>query len=431
MISKSSNQVLTGVGGCLEPLPGHGCMPQARPAAGPCCVRRLRVVHALLSLDCGGMEHIVLDLVRLGIEAGQHVEVLCLERPGDLAPLVRQVGAPVHCMNKPPGVPLRLCWRIARLLRSMRPDVVHTHQIGTLFYTGPAARWCGVRAIVHTEHGQEYAHRRRTRWLGRLAARAAMRFFCVSDDTARHVIEHRIVPRRKVRVIHNGIDIDRFAEAARQRDIVRRELQIPAAAPVVGTVGRLAEVKRQDLLIHALAELRRSVPDARLLLVGDGPNRQQLTALAAGLGLNDAVCFAGYRADRERLLAAMDVFALSSDSEGTPLALLEAWAAGLPVVATAVGGLPELIDHGSTGLLVPRGDPASLSATLAGLLKDAPKRRALGAAGHQLVRTRFDRRTMARQYARQYAELLKWPIDSDAGLAASASHVLTVSSEAP
>ncbi|MFV2067831.1 MAG: glycosyltransferase [Pirellulales bacterium] len=380
--------------------------PRRGRGGGQAGQSRLRVLHALLSLECGGMEHIVVDLVRCGVEAGQRVEVLCLERPGELASRLSEWGIPVHCLEKRPGIQLRLRGAILRLLRAARPDVIHTHQIGTLFYVGPAARRAGISAIVHTEHGSEYNGRWKTRWLARLAARHAERFFCVSDDTVQHVLGHRVVAKCKVDVIHNGIDVDLFESACSEREPIRRDLAIPSAALVIGTVGRLSEIKRQDLLVRAFAGVLKRIPDAHLLLVGDGPKREDLLALSTALGLGEQVHFAGYRADRQRCLAAMDLFALSSDSEGTPLALLEAWATHLPVVATAVGGLPELVEDGKTGVLVPPGDPKSLTEAFTHLLSDETLRTALAEAGHATVRARFTLRAMADRYAQEYRTLL-------------------------
>ena len=170
--------------------------------------------------------------------------------------------------------------------------------------------------------------------------------------------------------------------------------------------GRMEKLKRQDLLIQAFRPIKTTMPEARLLLVGDGPEREALAQLSRRLGLCEHVHFAGYRSDRERCLAAMDVFTLSSDSEGTPLALLEAWAARLPVVATAVGGLRELIEHGLTGLLVPPGDSERLARALQRLLADEALRQTLAAAGNAAVCSRFTLSAMAHKYANEYHEIL-------------------------
>jgi glycosyltransferase involved in cell wall biosynthesis len=347
----------------------------------------------------------VLHLLREGRALGQRLAVLCLEKPGSLAPRAEALGVQVLCADKRPGLRLEARRRVRDLLRQFQPDVVHTHQIGALFYTGPAARSAGVPLTVHTEHGKHYAGRRRTRWLGWLAARSAAGFFCVSEDIAREVIACRVAPRRKVRVVANGIDTARFRDRSGVPSL-RSALGVPPDAVVVGTVGRLAEVKRQDLLLRAFAAVRREVSQARLLVVGDGPLRADLEALAASLGLGETVYFAGYQPEPAAYLAAMEVFALTSRSEGMPLVVLEAWAAGVPVVASAVGGVPELIRDGDNGLLFRSGDEGALTTALAGLLRDPARRSRLAHAGRDEATTRFDVRSMAAEYEQQYRILL-------------------------
>jgi glycosyltransferase involved in cell wall biosynthesis len=347
----------------------------------------------------------VLDLVHEGRRLGQEVTVVCLEQPGRLADEAEGLGARVVCADKPPGLRWKTVGRLRALFRELAPDVVHTHQIGALFYAGPAARRAGVRAVVHTEHGKHYAARRRTRLLGRLAARHVGRFCCVSADIADEVVRCGIVAQRKVAVVANGIDVPRFS-ARDGADEVRRSLGIPPGAPVVGTIGRLNEIKRQDSLIRAFVRIQSEAPGARLLLVGDGPLRDDLRRLADGLGVGDAVHFPGYDPEPQRFLGVMDVFALTSRSEGMPLVVLEAWAAGLPVVASRVGGLPELIDDGRTGLLFDPDDEGALVSALGGLLADADRARRLGAAGFRRVDEVYSLRRMAENYNSHYRDVL-------------------------
>jgi len=365
----------------------------------------LRVAHVVLSMDFGGLERVVLDLVCEGQKLHQQVAVICLEQPGTLAPLVEAAGSRVCCLYKQPGTRLGLIRQMQSLLRELRPDVVHTHQIGALFYAGPAARRAGAPLVVHTEHGKHYATRLRTRLLGRLAARYAQRFFCVSDDIAAEVVNCRVVPRAKVRVARNGIDVDRFIQPV-DKNSLRATLGLPCDSPIIGTIGRLDEIKCQDLLINAFADLRLKVNDAHLLLVGDGPRMQDLRRLAATLALDGSVHFAGYQAQTQHYLQAMDVFALTSRSEGMPLVVLEAWAAGLPVVASRVGGLPEMIQHGQNGLLFDTGNQPALLAAFDRLLADKELARKMGHAGQRQVLENSHRRKMAGNYHQQYLELL-------------------------
>jgi glycosyltransferase involved in cell wall biosynthesis len=372
----------------------------------------LHVTHAVLSLDTGGLERIVVDLVRQGQRLGQRVSVVCLERPGTLAPQAEALGARLICVGKKPGLRLDARAGMKAALRELRPDVLHTHQVGVLFYAGPAARALGITNIVHTEHinhirkaADGYFRRQRMSWLWWWAARHARKFFCVSADIAAEMAERRIVPRDKLVVLLNGINTEPF-RAPVDREGLRRSLGIAPDAPVIGTVGRLNEVKCQDLLLRSFARLKASRPDARLLLVGDGPQRDRLEALAVQLGVREAVHFAGYQANPERFLAVMDVFALTSRMEGLPLAILEAWAAGLPVVASAVGGVPDLITHGRNGLLFTSGDETALTGLLGEVLGGVGLALLLGAAGREEVLARYDLRRMAADYDGHYRELL-------------------------
>jgi glycosyltransferase involved in cell wall biosynthesis len=372
----------------------------ARPAdGGP----PLHICHAVLRLDVGGLERVVLDLVREARRDGHRVSVLCLERPGLLAPAALDLGARVVSASKPAGFRPDVVRRVAKLLRADPPDVVHTHQLGALLYAGRAARRLRV-PVVHTEHGKHYARHWRWRFLGRFAARTARRVFAVSADIRRELRDCGIVSPAKVMHVPNGVDAARFAlddDPAQMRS----EYGLPARGPVIGTVGRLTALKRQDVLLNGFARLDH--PTARLLIVGDGPAREELVNLAARLGITDRVVFAGYRERPERALAAMDVFALTSDSEGMPLAILEAWAAGKPVLATRVGGVPELVADGRTGVLFPAGDDAALAYRLNRLLADVPAAAAMGAAGRALVRERYDTRAMAATYLGHYRDLLR------------------------
>jgi glycosyltransferase involved in cell wall biosynthesis len=359
-----------------------------------------------LSLDVGGLERNIINQVREGHKLGQSVSVVCLERPGALAAQAEGLGATVVCLDKPPGLCPRLVGRMRAVLRRLRPHVVHTHQITSLLYAGAAADGAGNPLVVHTEHGKErYADRLKTRWLGRLAGRFAARFFCLSRDMAAEVKSHGIVPPGKVRVILNGIDTDCFVRRG-DGQALRLQLGIPPRAPVLGTVGRLTPVKRQDLLLRAFAGLRQRVPDAHLVVVGGGPLEQNLRDLAAELGVSACCHLVGYQQEPQRYLHLFDVFTLTSESEGIPQALLEASAAGIPAVAAHVGGIPEVIADGQSGLLFPSGDMEALADGVASLLANPDLAGRLGAAARARVESLFHIRRMAADYHYQFLELL-------------------------
>jgi glycosyltransferase involved in cell wall biosynthesis len=384
-------------------------------AAHPCREargERLHVVHGVLSLELGGLERVVVDLVAEGVRRGQRASVVCVERRGKLASQVEALGGEVHSLNKPPGRSRQAVLTADELLASLAPDAVHTHQVGALWYLGQAARKSSV-PVVHTEHSDHVAHARnwlsklRARYLWRQSASLASRFCCVSEDIARSVCRWGTVPRHKVAVVANGIAA-RAAVDPSAGPSVRAALGIPAGALVLGTVGRLVEVKQQSLLIRAFARLRSldRHENTWLLLVGDGPCRSELEWLASHLGVSRHVVFAGYQAQPEPFYQAMDLFALTSRHEGLPLALLEAWAAGLPVVSSAVGGIPQTVVHGSTGMLFPAGDLTALAETLEGLLDTPPWMGQLGRAGRRQVEEHYSLAHMADAYDGLYRSLI-------------------------
>jgi glycosyltransferase involved in cell wall biosynthesis len=383
--------------------------PEVRqlPAGNP-----LHIVQGVLSLDLGGLERIVLDLVADEVQRGNRATVVCVERRGKLAAQVEKLGGQVISIDKPPGRSQQAVAAANQLLAELQPDVVHTHQIGALWYLGQAARHAEV-PLVHTEHSDHVAMARgwyaklRARYLWRQAGNLANRFCCVSDDIARSACRWRTVTPSRVSVVSNGINTSPLLDADAGRD-VRAAFGISAGALVVGSVGRLVEVKQQDLLIRAFARLCAVDRHANtwLLLVGDGPERMRLECLATGLGVQRRVVFAGYQAQPERFYRAMDLFALTSRHEGLPLSLLEAWVAGLPVVASAVGGIPKAVAHGRTGMLFPSGDLAALTETLEGLI-DAPGwMRMLGHLGRQQVEQHYSLRHMADTYESLYRALI-------------------------
>jgi glycosyltransferase involved in cell wall biosynthesis len=371
----------------------------------------LHVVHGVHALEVGGLERIVLDLARVGRRRGHRVSVICLERPGTLAAQVEAEGATVVSLEKPAGQSPWLRNRLAPILAALAPDVVHTHTVGALWYLGSVAQTvCGV-PVLHTEHIDHVAKatgwwaKLKTRILTHRAARYADRFCCVSDDGTRSMTRWWTVPRFKLETILNGIDTDRYADSS-PRIPIRAELGISASDRVIGTVGRLDEVKSQHLLLQATAALGPDYGDVHILLVGDGPERHSLERLALDLGLGSRTHFAGYQRNPERFLPAMDVFALTSRLEGLPLALLEAWAAGLPVVSSAVGGVPKVIVEGESGMLFPNGNVAALAVALRTLLTDPGRAIGMATEGRKLVRERYSLERMATDYESRYRMLI-------------------------
>ncbi len=329
---------------------------RVRPSTSP-----LSICHVLWSVEVGGAERVVLDLAKVQRAAGHRVAVLTLSNSrGALADEFRPVVDALESVTKRSGIDLSLPLRLARWFRAHGTQVVHTHNELPLIYGAPAGRLARA-VVVHSKHGIVPVTRG-AHWLRRAAASATDVFVAVSDATASTARDNRECAPDKLRVVINGTDLSRFPAPEGARERIRSELGIPSGARVLITVGRLVKEKNHALLLHAVAPLLRD--DRRLILVGDGALRDDLRARVEALDGGRFVHLTGARRDVPELLAASDAFVLSSDSEGLPIGLLEAWAAGLPVVSTSVGGISAAVQSGETGVLVAAGDEAALRAAL-------------------------------------------------------------------
>lgn len=366
---------------------------------------KARIVHLLSSFGMGGQERVAFDLATSQLRAGCWVAALSMAPPpdGPLAAEFRAAGALVDRVARPrPGVDPWLIPRIAHWLRRHDVELVHTHNRFALIYGAPAARLAGAR-VVHTKHGNNPRGGKRL-VAGNLAGRLVHAFVAVSPETAEFARKRREVDERRLLVIPNGIELGRFHPAAAGRDRVRRELGIDADAWVIGTVGRIAAEKNQALLVQAMAPLLG--PKTRLVIAGDGPLLTALTEQIGGLGVAGSVHLLGARKDVPDILNALDTFVLSSDTEGLPLVVPEAMATGLPVISTAVGGVPSVIDDGQTGFLVPRGDEQALRDRAAALRADPAASRAMGERARSAAITRFSAERMQREYLDLYGRVL-------------------------
>ncbi len=353
----------------------------------------------------GGAERVALDLAAAQAQAGHRVLVVSLAGgpEGPLGPMFRAAGIPVHTLPKRPGIDATLPPRAAALFARERVDVVHTHNPPPLIYTAAAGRALGA-AVIHTKHGEGHMGSRGEKILRRLAARAAQVFVAVSDETAAQARAQHDGPLDRLTVVPNGIALDRFGPDPTIRAEVRAELGLPDEAWVVGTVGRVDPNKNQSALIRAAAPLLG--PDAHLVIIGDGPAMDELHALASGCAQAAFIHLLGRRTDAPRLYRALDVFALPSLSEGLPLVIPEAMACALPVVSTAVGGIPAVVREGETGHLVEAGDEAALGAALGALASDRDRARALGAAGRERALRQYSAARMCRDYLALYQRAL-------------------------
>jgi glycosyltransferase involved in cell wall biosynthesis len=377
-----------------------------------------RVLHVITRLDRGGSAENTL-LCAAGVE-GFAAVVAVGPAQGEGSPTeararergVEFVAVPHLVRPIRPWRDLLALWELWRLMRRGRFALVHTHTSKAGLLGRVAARLAGVPRLVHTAHGHVFygyygpALSRLFVWLERWAARFTDRLIALTEAEMADQLRFGVGPAAKFAIIHSGVDFTPFHLPGPERRQVRAELGIDPDGLVIGTLGRLTPVKGQSHLLAAFAQVRRQVEGAWLLLVGDGEEAAALRALARRLGVGERAVFAGWRTDVPALLRAMDIFAFPSLNEGMGKALVEAMYAGLPVVATRVGGIPELVRHGAEGLLVAPGRPAELAAALLELAGDEGRRRALGEAAALRARGYSAERMIAKLGA-LYRSLLK------------------------
>ncbi len=332
------------------------------------------------------------------------VSLVGLKQPEPASELLKEQGIPVHHLKRGKFDP-RIVSDLVALARARRAGVLHVHGYAASDFGRLAARRVGAKLVLH-EHFADPRMPGYQALADRLLMGLTDRAIAVSASTRDFLVRRRHVPAARVRLIWNGAPLDEFASASREQGLaVRRSLGIPEGALLFGIVGRLSEQKGHRYLLDAMAELLPRVSGARLLVVGDGDRLASLQAQAAALGIADRIVFAGHRSDVPAVLAALDVFCISSSYEGTPLVLFEAMAAGKTIVSTAVDGCREVLEEGVTALLAPAADPAGLAAALLRTAADAGLRTRL-ADNARRASIRYDIRECVRQMEALYDEVL-------------------------
>lgn len=353
------------------------------------------VVHVIYELGTGGLENGLVNLINRSPRSRYRHAIICLTRSGAFETRIEGDDVPVYALHKKPGNDPLMFLRLYRLLRRLRPAVVHTRNLAALETQVLGLLMPRVRR-VHGEHGRDVSDldgsNVRYRRLRRILAPLIHRFICVSEDLARWLRDDVGIQAGKIVQIYNGVDHEKFAHITTDHSLPPAGFLPADGALVLGTVGRLAAVKDQRRLLCAVQHIlqRRPALGARLrvIVVGDGPLRGELEAQAAAMP--GMVWFAGDRSDVPALLALMDVFVLPSLGEGISNTILEAMSGAHPVVASDVGGNPELVEDGATGLLFPVGDGEALADALMTLLDDPERCTAMGDAGRRRVQARHD-----------------------------------------
>ena len=372
------------------------------------------IAHVIYRLDVGGLENGLVNLInRIPPQRFRHA-IVSLTDYSTFRQRIQRGDVPVFALNKPPGNSPVTLFKLWRLLKQLRPDIVHTRNLAALEGTLPAAL-AGVPVRIHGEHGRDVddldGSNTRRQFVRRLFKPFVHRYIAVSRDLGSYLQQSVGVPSARIAQIYNGVDSERFYPAGERRE------EVPCAGFagrenfVIGTVGRMQDVKDQLTLARAFVLLMQGYPGAeqrlRLVMVGGGPLREKVRVLLANAGIEQCAWLPGERNDVARIMRSFDLFVLPSLAEGISNTILEAMASGLPVLATAVGGNPELIEPGVTGTLVPRNDAESMARAMHAYVESAELCRRQGSEARRTVERRFRMEGMVNAYMAVYDQLLE------------------------
>jgi glycosyltransferase involved in cell wall biosynthesis len=368
----------------------------ARPILSNVPKKKIRVVHLVSTLNIGGLEKVVYDLLRFGDQDAFDFQVWCLGEIGALADRFAELNIPVVSLGLLHRGTLRAMWKLRQKLKGEQVDVLHTHNPSPHIVGAGAAALSRNTVLVHTKHGRNYPKDRKKVLWNRVASWFTDTVVAVSNDARDVAIEIERVPAKKVHVIQNGIELPAVWNTNRDDSLMKRAIH----------VARLSRPKDFRTLLEATKLVVAQVPDFQLDLVGDGPQRADVETWCDELQLRDSVKFLGFRKDVLNLLEHTGISILSSTAEGLSITILEAMASGLPVVATDVGGNPELVKDGETGLLVPAKSAEAMAEALLKLVRQPSLARELGQAGRRRIENHFDLRVVVAQYQQLYTDLV-------------------------
>ena len=371
--------------------------------------RPVRVLFLIDELHVGGTERQLYYLLRYLDRNRYQPMVCCFRLKGQIAEDIERMGVKVTILKKRAAIDPLFLWQLVRLIRRERIQLVQTFLITANLWGGIAARLTGVRTVVASERNVIFADSRHTalaplmlRLIGRLATKVVGNAHAV----CRSLIEQVDIDPERVVCIHNGVEPLNSADPQVDRTLVREQVSNESTV-VVGTIARLVPQKNIHCFLEALARLRPAFPHLKGLIVGDGPLRRELQQKAEELGITETVTFSGESSDVFEALSILDIFILSSSYEGLPNVVMEAMVAGVPVVATRVGGTPELVENGVSGLLVPPDDPGALAKAIQSLMGNRVLAEQLAQAGKRRMTTLFSVQKMVESYDNLYQSLME------------------------
>ncbi len=367
---------------------------------------KIKIAHVSASLHYGGKENGVVNLVN-GLDPKIFENyIFTYVRGGALALRVDPTRCRVVELGDKLGGDYRLYFKLAREFRRYRIHIAHTHSWATAMEGIIGAKMARVPIIIHGEHGTMKTDTKLHIQIQRRLWNATDQVLSVSQALRENLHKKFDFSKERIRVVANGVDLSRF-DLSRNGVDYKARLGLPPNALVFGAIGRAVPVKAYPILLQAAGLVFSEIPNAHLVLVGDGPLLDELVQSAQDAGILNRVHFLGARKDVPEILRALDVYVLSSESEGMSNTILEAMASGRPVIATAVGGNPELVVDGETGLLVPPNDPAALAVAITKLLREPEQRRQMGVLSRQRIEEKFSLEVMVRHYAEVYLEVFR------------------------
>lgn len=353
-------------------------------------------------LAIGGLQQVIVNLCKSIDQNRFRASVLCLRNRGEFASEVECIGIPVHLLPQTDKTDYLSFLKIACILRRERIDVIHTHNTQPFVEGTLGALLSGVRRVVHTDHARDFPDKMRYMVAERLAAIYADNVVAVSDHTARNLKKYEKIPEKKIIVIPNGIDGKHFRQKM-DVEAQKNEFNIPHNVPVIGLGVRLSEQKGITYLLSAMPDILRRHPHTVLVIAGNGPLETHLRRQAAELGIKRSVRFVGPLIDIRKLLCMLDIYVLPSLWEGLPMVILEAMAAGCPIIATNVGGNKTAIRNNVNGILVPPANPKAIGEQVIALLNDNERRTKFIEKSSTLFRKKFESHRMAEQYMALYS----------------------------
>lgn len=364
--------------------------------------KKLKLMQITHDLAIGGLQQVVVNICRTIDRSQFDVVVLCLRELGEFAPEVEKMGIKVILLpQKENGVDYFSFLKVLKILKNEKIDIVHTHNTQPFIDGAMAGFFAGVKTLVHTDHARNFPDKRRYMIAEWVMSHFAYKLVGVSEHTSSNLVKYENISRKKIITIPNGIDETRY-NIEIDVNMKKQEIGIKNTGPVIGLGVRLEKQKGITYLLQAMPEIIKKIPNVNLIIAGSGYLEGELTTQAEALGVNKNIFFIGPRLDLPEILKLMDLYVLPSLWEGLPMVILEAMAAGCPIVATDVGGNSTVIKNGENGMLVSAENSEEIAAGVIYLLGNEGLRERYISLGMNLIRDSYSARVMTQRYQQLY-----------------------------